>query len=119
MDALTHNAITMHAKANQSDPFAARKIATILHRGLDDPRRLIADAERQIATRLAATNAAHADWLASDARPQIMRRLFGDNWQSQLQPKRAKPRDKSKAKHYPAKRVKRQGNYEQRIQAVA
>jgi hypothetical protein len=57
------DAIALHAEANKSDPFAAKRMAMTLRNRNDKPKEVHAEATRLIASRAASIHRNGAEWL--------------------------------------------------------
>ncbi|KJC51069.1 hypothetical protein UP09_03210 [Bradyrhizobium sp. LTSP885] len=59
----TLDAIRLHAEANKSDPFAARRMEMTLRKRHDNPKDVADEAQRILDTRAAAIRKAFAEWI--------------------------------------------------------
>jgi hypothetical protein len=67
--------VALHAEANHSDPFAAKRMALILERGQDNADAVLADARRMLAAKHARMEETDKAWRKSEARKEIVKRL--------------------------------------------
>jgi predicted DNA binding CopG/RHH family protein len=66
------DAIALHAEANKSDPFAAKRMAMTLRNRNDKPKEVAAEAQRIIDARAASVKKSFAEWLKSEQRVTMM-----------------------------------------------
>lgn len=72
-----HAIVSLHAEANNSDPFARARMSLTLRLGHDNPNEVTADARRILAARHARCDADHKAWMKSPERKEIMKHLRG------------------------------------------
>lgn len=68
-------AVSLHAHAHHSDPFAGPRMAMMLRSELDDPEEVLKDAQRVLKDRRFRLENEYKTWRKSDTRKRVFKHL--------------------------------------------